>query len=71
MYASLRSHLLASFVGYGDAPANVSPLIFNYAELQMAETRSVNRLLRMDNALTPARLEEPQSWALCVPGSPA
>ena len=35
------------FVGYGDAhPGNVSPLIFNHAEMRMAETRAVNRALR-------------------------
>ena len=31
-------------VRYGDAhPGDVSPLVFNHAEMRMAETRAVNR----------------------------
>jgi hypothetical protein len=42
-----KSAKCRGFVGYGDAhPGNVSPLIFNSAELRMAETRAVNRALR-------------------------
>jgi hypothetical protein len=42
-----KSPKCRGFVGYGDAhPGNVSPLIFNHAEMRMAETRAVNRALR-------------------------
>ena len=42
-----KSAKCRGFVGYGDAhPGNVSPLIFNNAEMRMAETRAVNRALR-------------------------
>src|SRR5579863_6417177 len=42
-----KSAKCRGFVGYGDAhPGNVSPLIFNHAEMRMAETRAVNRALR-------------------------
>jgi len=41
-----KSSKCRGFVGYGDAhPGNVSPLIFNHAEMRMAETRAVNRAL--------------------------
>src|SRR5437763_624725 len=39
-----KSAKCRGFIGYGDAhPGNVSPLIFNHAEMRMAETRAVNR----------------------------
>ena len=42
-----KSAKCRGFVGFGDAhPGNVSPLIFNHAEMRMAETRAVNRALR-------------------------
>ena len=42
-----KSAKCRGFVGYGEAhPGNVSPLIFNNAEMRMAETRAVNRALR-------------------------
>ncbi len=42
-----KSAKCRGFVGYGDAhPGNVSPLIFNHAEMRTAETRAVNRALR-------------------------
>src|SRR6266542_925134 len=42
-----KSPKCRGFVGYGDAhPGNVSPLIFNHAEMRMSETRAVNRALR-------------------------
>ena len=42
-----RSAKCCGFGGYGDAhPGNVSHLIFNPAEMRMAETRAVNRALR-------------------------
>ncbi len=47
------------FVGYGDAhPGNVSPLIFNNAEMRMAETRAVNRALRKAYGIGLCSLEE-------------
>jgi len=53
------------FVGYGDAhPGNVSPLIFNHAEMRMAETRAVNRALRKAYGIGLCSLEELPPWAL-------
>jgi hypothetical protein len=53
------------FVGYGDAhPGNVSPLIFNHAEMRMAETRAVNRALRKAYGVALCSLEELPPWAL-------
>jgi len=53
------------FVGYGDAhPGNVSPLIFNHAEMRMAETRAVNRALRKAYGIALCSLEELPPWAL-------
>jgi hypothetical protein len=47
-----KSSNCRGFVGYGDAhPGNVSPLIFNHAEMRMAETRAVNRALRKAYAI--------------------
>jgi len=41
-----KSSKRRGFVGYGDAhPGNVSPLIFNRAEMRMVETRAINRAL--------------------------
>jgi hypothetical protein len=52
-------------VGYGDAhPGNVSPLIFNHAEMRMAETRAVNRALRKAYGVALCSLEELPPWAL-------
>lgn len=53
------------FVGYGDAhPGNVSPLIFNNAEMRMAETRAVNRALRKAYGIGLCSLEELPPWRL-------
>lgn len=53
------------FVGYGDAhPGNVSPLIFNNAEMRMAETRAVNRALRKAYGIGLCSLEELPPWTL-------
>ena len=53
------------FVGYGDAhPGNVSPLIFNHAEMRMAETRAVNRALRKAYGIALCSLKELPPWAL-------
>jgi len=53
VYKSARCR---GFVGYGDAhPGNVSPLIFNHAELRTAEARAANRFLRKDDPLPYAR----------------
>jgi hypothetical protein len=53
------------FVGYGDAhPGNVSPLIFNNAEMRMAETRAVNRALRKAYGIGLCSLEELPPWSL-------
>ena len=53
------------FVGYGDAhPGNVSPLIFNHAEMRMAETRAVNRALRKAYGIALCSLEELPPWRL-------
>jgi hypothetical protein len=52
-------------VGYGDAnPGNVSPLIFNHAEMRMAETRAVNRALRKAYGVALCSVEELPPWAL-------
>ena len=53
------------FVGYGDAhPGNVSPLIFNHAEMRTAETRAVNRALRKAYGIALCSVEELPPWAL-------
>ena len=53
------------FEGYGDAhPGNVSALIFNHAEMRMAETRAVNRALRKAYGIALCSLEELPPWAL-------
>jgi hypothetical protein len=60
------------FVGYGDAhPGNVSPLIFNHAEMRMAETRAVNRALRKAYGIALCSLEELPPWALSSKQIPA
>ncbi len=60
-----KSTKCRGFVGYGDAhPGNVSPLIFNNAEMRMAETRAVNRALRKAYGIGLCSLEELPSWAL-------
>jgi hypothetical protein len=60
-----KSPQCRGFVGYGDAhPGNVSPLIFNHAEMRMAETRAVNRALRKAYGIALCSLEELPPWAL-------
>src|SRR6266571_6863623 len=54
-----KSSNCRGFVGYGEAhPGNVSPLIFNHAEMRMAETRAVNRALRKAYGIALCSLEE-------------
>jgi len=60
-----KSPKCRGFVGYGDAhPGNVSPLIFNNAEMRMAETRAVNRALRKAYGIGLCSLEELPPWRL-------
>jgi len=60
-----KSAKCRGFVGYGDAhPGNVSPLIFNHAEMRMAETRAVNRALRKAYGIALCSLEELPPWRL-------
>ena len=60
-----KSAKCRGFVGYGDAhPGNVSPLIFNHAEMRMAETRAVNRALRKAYGIALCSVEELPPWAL-------
>ena len=60
-----KSSKCRGFVGYGDAhPGNVSPLIFNHAEMRMAETRAVNRALRKAYGIALCSVEELPPWAL-------
>jgi len=60
-----KSPRCRGFVGYGDAhPGNVSPLIFNHAEMRMAETRAVNRALRKAYGIGLCSLEELPPWRL-------
>jgi len=60
-----KSSKCRGFVGHGDAhPGNVSPLIFNNAEMRMAETRAVNRALRKAYGVALCSLEELPPWAL-------
>ena len=60
-----KSAKCRGFVGYGDAhPGNVSALIFNHAEMRMAETRAVNRALRKAYGIALCSLEELPPWAL-------
>jgi hypothetical protein len=60
-----KSPKCRGFVGYGDAhPGNVSPLIFNHAEMRMAETRAVNRALRKAYGIGLCSLEELPPWRL-------
>jgi hypothetical protein len=60
-----KSPKCRGFVGYGDAhPGNVSPLIFNHAEMRMAETRAVNRALRKAYGIALCSLEELPPWSL-------
>jgi hypothetical protein len=60
-----KSAKCRGFVGYGDAhPGNVSPLIFNNAEMRMAETRAVNRALRKAYGIGLCSLEELPPWSL-------
>ena len=60
-----KSAKCRGFVGYGDAhPGNVSPLIFNNAEMRMAETRAVNRALRKAYGIALCSLEELPPWRL-------
>ncbi len=52
------------FVGYGDAdPSNVS-LLVRGAEMQVAETRAVNRALRKAYGIGPCPVEEVASFAV-------
>src|SRR5947199_7065439 len=54
-----KSAKCRGFVGYGDAhPGNVSPLIFNHAEMRMAETRAVKPALRTAYGIALCSLEE-------------
>ena len=67
-----KSSKCRGFVGYGDAhPGNVSPLIFNNAELRMAETRAVNRALRKAYAIALCSAEELGPGALTPEQIPA
>src|ERR1017187_7788705 len=60
-----KSAKCRGFVGYGDAnPGNVSPLIFNHAEMRMAETRAVNRALRKAYGVALCSVEELPPWAV-------
>ncbi len=60
-----KSSKCRGFVGYGDAhPGNVSPLIFNNAEMRMAETRAVNRALRKAYGIGLCSLEELPPWRM-------
>src|SRR5579863_169715 len=60
-----KSAKCRGFVGYGDAhPGNVSPLIFNHAEMRMAETRAVNRALRKAYGIALCSVEELPPCAL-------
>jgi hypothetical protein len=60
-----KSAKCRGFVGYGDAnPGNVSALIFNHAEMRMAETRAVNRALRKAYGVALCSVEELPPWAL-------
>ena len=60
-----KSSKCRGFVGYGDAhPGNVSPLIFNHAEMRMTETRAVNRALRKAYGVALCSLEELPPWAI-------
>jgi hypothetical protein len=60
-----KSSKCRGFVGYGDAhPGNVSPLIFNHAEMRMAETRAVNCALRKAYGIALCSLEELPPWSL-------
>src|SRR5579859_4446287 len=60
-----KSAKCRGFIGYGDAhPGNVSPLIFNNAEMRMAETRAVNRALRKAYGIGLCSLEELPPGAL-------
>jgi len=68
VYKSLKCR---GFVGYGDAhPGNVSPLIFNNAEMRMAETRAVNRALRKAYGVALCSLEELPFGALSPKQAP-
>jgi hypothetical protein len=60
-----KSAKCRGFAGYGDAhPGNVSPLIFNNAEMRMAETRAVNRALRKAYGIGLCSLEELPPWRM-------
>ena len=60
-----KSAKCRGFVGYGDAhPGNVSPLIFNHAEMPTAETRAFNRALRKAHGVALCLLEELPPWPL-------
>ena len=60
-----KSSKCRGFVGYGDAhPGNVSPLIFNHAEMRLAETRAVNRALRKAHGVALCWIEELPPWPL-------
>jgi len=67
-----KSPKCRGFVGYADAhPGNVSPLIFNNAEMRMAETRAVNRALRKAYGIGLCSLEELPPWRLSPDQIPA
>ena len=60
-----KSAKCRGFVGYGDPhPGNVSPLIFNHAEMPKAKTRAVNRALRKAHGVALCLLEELPPWPL-------
>jgi hypothetical protein len=62
VYKSARCR---GFVGYGDPhPGNVSPLIFNHAEMPMAKTRAVNRAHRTVYGVALCSLEVRPPWPL-------
>jgi len=63
--AVYKSAKCRGFAGYGDAhPGNVSPLIFNHAEMPMAKTRAVNRAHRTVYGVALCSLEVRPPWPL-------
>jgi len=63
--AAYKSSKCRGFVGYGDAHlGNVSPLIFNRAEMRMVETRAINRALSKAYGEALCSLEGLLAWPL-------